>query len=441
MNYPVLEVPVLGGLIIAIISVFHAFFAHFAVGGSLYLVLTEARAYRDGDKPLLEYTRSFSRIFVLLSLVFGAVTGVGIWFTIGSVAPAVTSSLIHLFVWFWAMEYVPFFAEITASLVYYYTWDRLSPRLHLAVGWLYFIAAYSSLVFINGILTFMLTPGAWPRTGNPWHAWLNPAALPSLVMRTSVALALGGLFGLLAGSRLRDEGLRRRVVRYSATWLWPAFVGLPLGGLWFVSVIPEGARAQLLGGAPAITIFTALALVLSVIILLFTYLGPYREPGRVSFPLALLFVTLGLLVTGASEWVREAVRKPYVIYGYMYVNGIRPQDVPEINRRGILQVARWARPVPEGDTIAMGREVYRLQCLSCHTVDGYNGIRSLVRSWTPEFADYQLRHLNRLKGFMPPFTGTEEERRALAAYLASLNPRPLPTAGPAPAPGAGGRAR
>jgi len=123
---------------------------------------------------------------------------------------ASSTSLIHLFVWFWAREYVPFFAEITASLVYYYTCDRVSPRLHL-------------LVFINnGFLTFMLTPGAWPRTGNPWHACLNPGALPSLVMRTSVALALGGLFGLLAGSRLRDEGLRRRVVRYSATWLRPS---------------------------------------------------------------------------------------------------------------------------------------------------------------------------------------------------------------------------
>ena len=57
---------------------------------------------------------------------------------------------------------------------------------------------------------------------------------------------------------------------------------------------------------------------------------------------------------------------------------------------------------------------------SSDLVDGYNGMRGLVRGWTPEFADYQLQHLNRLKGFMPPFAGTEEERRALAAYLAGL---------------------
>lgn len=429
MNYPVLEVPVLGGgLLIALISILHVYIAHFAVGGGLYLVLTEGKAYREGDQALLDFVRGFSRVFVLLTVVFGAVTGVGIWFTVGTVTPPATSSLIHLFVWIWAMEYVPFFVEITTALVYYYGWDRLSPRMHLAVGWLYTVAAYSSLVFINGVLAFMLTPGAWPRTGNVWHAWWNPGTLPSLVMRTSVALALAGLFGLLTGTRLQDDGLRRRVVRYSAMWLWPAFIGLPLGGLWYFSRVPEPARAQFLGGAAAVTIFMAASLVLSVLILLFTYWGPYREPGRVSFPLALLFVTLGLLVTGTSEWVREAIRKPYVIYDYMYVNGIRPAEVAEIDRRGILRYARWARPVPAGSSpeavLARGQEVFRLQCMACHTVDGYNGVRALVRGWTPEFTEFQLRHLNRLKGFMPPFAGTDEERRALAAWLASLNPRP-----------------
>jgi hypothetical protein len=38
--------------------------------------------------------------------------------------------------------------------------------------------------------------------------------------------------------------------------------------------------------------------------------------------------------------------------------------------------------------------------------------------------DYQLDHLSTLKGFMPAFVGTEEERQALGAWLASLNPPP-----------------
>ena len=96
--------------------------------------------------------------------MFGAITGVGIWFTIGLVHPQATSSLINTFVWAWAIEWTFFFVEIAAAMVYYYGWDRLSARLHMAIGWIYVAAAWLSLVVINGILTYMLTPGQWTLT-------------------------------------------------------------------------------------------------------------------------------------------------------------------------------------------------------------------------------------------------------------------------------------
>ena len=40
----------------------------------------------------------------------------------------------------------------------------MTARDHLIVGWIYFVAAWLSLVVINGIITFMLTPG--PVAGN-----------------------------------------------------------------------------------------------------------------------------------------------------------------------------------------------------------------------------------------------------------------------------------
>jgi len=88
------------------------------------------------------------------------VSGVGIWFTIGLISPTATSNLIHAYVWDWAIEWV-FFIEITAALLYLY---KLEPKLHLWYGWIYFLAAYASLVIINGIITFMLTSGRWVDT-------------------------------------------------------------------------------------------------------------------------------------------------------------------------------------------------------------------------------------------------------------------------------------
>ena len=40
MNYPVWDIPA-SGLLIAFIAIVHVFVSHFAVGGGLYLVLTE----------------------------------------------------------------------------------------------------------------------------------------------------------------------------------------------------------------------------------------------------------------------------------------------------------------------------------------------------------------------------------------------------------------
>ena len=138
MNFPSWDVPIIGGgLLIGLIAIVHIFIAHFAVGGGLFLVWTEARAWRRNDPQLLDYVRRHSAFFVLLVLVMGAVTGVGIWWSIGLVHPPATSTLIHTFVWGWAIEWVFFFVEIAAAFVYYHGWDRLDRRTHLAVGWIY----------------------------------------------------------------------------------------------------------------------------------------------------------------------------------------------------------------------------------------------------------------------------------------------------------------
>ena len=120
-----------------------------------------AKALREGREDWMQVLRGHARFFLILTAVFGAVTGVGIWFAIGLANPEATSTLIHNFVFGWAIEWVFFMVEITAAAVYYYTWDRLPARQHLIVGWIYAGSAWASLVIINGILTFMLTPGDW----------------------------------------------------------------------------------------------------------------------------------------------------------------------------------------------------------------------------------------------------------------------------------------
>jgi len=67
------------------------------------------------------------------------------------------------------------------------------------------------------------------------------------------------------------------------------------------------------------------------------------------------------------------------------------------------------------------REIFRFQCASCHTLDGYNALRPLIHGWDEQMIDQALQRLHLLRsGVMPPFIGTETERKALARWLAEI---------------------
>ncbi len=492
MNYPVWDVPA-GGLLIAAVAIVHVFVAHFAVGGGLFLVLTERRARRASDAALLGYVRRHSRFFILLTLVFGALTGVGIWFTIGLVSPQATSTLINTFVWAWAIEWTFFLAEIAAAMVYYYGWDRLSPRVHEAVGWIYFANAWLSLVVINGILTFMLTPGDWVTTRGFWDGLLNPTYMPALVARTLAAVGLAGLYAMLTASWIEDAGLKERVARYAGwNWIVPAAVTLPLSLVWYLaaaagagvpvagilgagdSSLPALFGALMTGSAtghPVVLRAAFVSVASAAALTLLTLFIILARPRRYGPPTAAVLMVLGFAAMGGAEWVREGLRKPYVLGQLLFVNGVRlpaPDSVGRppashlerfgadaftvtaLSETGVLSASRWVRPVP-AELLAPeaypqraaheGRELFRVQCAACHTVDGYVAIRPLVRGKSADALDGLLARLAlpvdaagqpatwtdpalRLQTWrdrrMPPFTGTAAERRQLAAYLALL---------------------
>jgi len=467
MNYPIWEIPS-AGLLIAVVAILHVFVSHFAVGGGLFLVLAERKAYREHDAALLGFVRTLSRFFILLTLVFGAITGVGIWFTIGLVHPQATSSLINIFVWGWAIEWTFFVAEIAAAMVYYYGW---------AAAWL-------SLVVINGILAFMLTPGDWPSTHRFLDGFLNPTYVPSMVARTFVAVGLAGLYALLLVSWQRDARLSEKVgVWAAAWWVLPTAVGIPLSLAWFLSAA-AGAGVPVAGvfgasghdpwsigravfsaaasGQPIARLATLVVLVAAAVVLVAAVAIVVRR--RVAPVTAAVMMLAGLVSMGGGEWVREVLRKPYVIGQYMFVNGVRlparldaPLPPPAIvavtgadrfsidalDREGVLAASVWAARAPDeademGRLAIEGREVFKLQCSICHTTRGYLGIAPLVAGLGPGAIEQVVEQLARPVGpdgpvawndpamrldtwrgrQMPPFAGTEAERTALAYYLA-----------------------
>jgi cytochrome bd-type quinol oxidase subunit 1 len=370
------------------------------------------------------FIRRYARFLILFSFVAGAVTGVGIWFVIAIASPEAISLLIRQFVWAWATEWVFFAVEITSGYVYYFYWDKMSPKTHVRVGIVYAVSAWLSLFVINGILTFMLTPGAWITTGSFWDAWINPTFWPSLFLRTVWALALAGIFVAIVANldRSLDREQRRHVITAGSVFLVPLAVMIPLS-IWYFAVAPHKASQLVLGGAVAMTMFFGFGIMTSTLVGLYAYFGLIKNRRYINLETALLLAAIAFLATASMEYVREGIRKPFIVYDYMYANGLTAAEVTRINQSGFFA----AKPViaRETDPLSVtaeerGRLIYRVECQRCHAVDGYNAIRPLINTWDTDMIRNNTRQLNRLKGFMPPFAGNEEDLNDLVAYLASL---------------------
>ncbi len=311
-------------------------------------------------------------------------------------------------------------AEIIAIFVYFYTFGKMQRDKHLLVGWLYFFFAWMSLFMINGIIAFMLSPGAWLETGNVWHAFFNPTFWPALFFRTFIALMLAGLYGFVTSSWIKDPDFRETMIRYCAKWLLLPFVFLILSGLWYLSAMPEGAKAMILGRSPEIVPFFRAFIWLSVIIVVAGLLFSIRMPGVIKRPVAFVLLFIGLLYMGSFEWMREAGRRPYVIYEFMYSNSIPVEMEQEINEKGLLTLARWVehREITPQNMNDAGREIFNLQCISCHSLDGpLNDIRPMTAKFGLYGMDSALDGMGKLYDYMPRFMGTRQERLALARFI------------------------
>ncbi|MBL7650377.1 MAG: cytochrome C, partial [Candidatus Hydrogenedentes bacterium] len=185
--------------------------------------------------------KGHSRFFLIITTVSGAVTGVGIWFSISLVSPDGTASLIQSFTLAWALEYLFFVAELATAFVYYYTWDRVSKETHLLLARLYMVFSIMTLVIINGIITFMLTPGKWIESHNWLDGFLNPTYFPGLIIRMLIMAAIAGMYALVTSSRIPDPHFRTYMVRFCAKWLIPIFLLGPIVSFWYLNQIPQAA--------------------------------------------------------------------------------------------------------------------------------------------------------------------------------------------------------
>lgn len=433
MNYPVWDLPGIGpGLVVAAIAVFHVLISHIAVGGGAFLFAAELWAARQAEKESIRrWLHKYATVFLITTTVLGAVTGVGIWFSIQLASPEATSLLIHQFVFVWASEWVFFLVELTTLYLYYYGWDNSSERRQSVLAGIYFIVAWLSLFAINGILSFMLTPGGWTLENQDLlAAFFNPGFWPSLFIRTLFMAALGGIFGLAVAAYVEEEDFKNRIVLFCAKWIIPAALLLPFFIYWYSTSLPETAVKLVQGGVSGIaagrmeiiTRFLLLGLSACALLFIGTLLAALR-PKLLSPLAAFILLFIAQLAIAGGEFFREMARKPFVVHGVLYSNSLwrHQADDEAFIRRPFLEKSKW-RPEINRLSTEHGEWIFRLQCASCHTRSGYRALTDKTKAWTAEFGHSWLQTMD-AQGVMPPFSGDAADRAALSAYLLSLNGR------------------
>jgi len=446
MHYPWWYVSKLTGpMLIALIATTHVFVSMYAVGGGIYLAGETGYAYKVNNKSLLEYLRSQAMFFILLTVVFGAITGVGIWWTIGLTSPLATESLIHIFVFGWAMEYVFFVLEITSAFIFFYYWGRLEPKIHKTIGWIYAVSAWFSLVLITGITAFQLNIGSWTPAKGMWSAFFNPQTFPQIVARTGASLLLASLYVFLHASiKLRhDNELRFLVGTKASKWGMAGAILVTLGGIWWYTNLPESGK-DALTAASALQILTMIIFASSIVVFFMLYFGPYHNPSWITPGFAILLFLFGLAATGTGEFIRESTRKPYIIYDYVLGNNVLVDEIPKLQKDGYLNGGVWTKEfmkvhypevfdkngnidnqkllqLPEKDQVKVGEVIFQYHCNDCHSRNGFSAVSDLTRGWTPEMVNTIIIYLDAAHFFMPPWSGTMQEAAVLTKYITSLS--------------------
>lgn len=435
MFFPILHIPGLGdGMTIALDAVLHVFISHgLAIGLMTMLVLFQTLTWRGKGACWANISRSLLGPVVTIVTAVGAVTGVGIWFITGSLAPEGIGSLIHLFFWPWFIEWGAFTAEVVLLLIYYYLWDRLAaerPGLLAALGWGYVCMAVFSAALISGILGFMLTSDGWPWEQQFSSAYFNPTFIPQFFLRVAAGLALGSLV-VLAWTAWRFTGTgeeRGRALRLSgAVFLGAALVAAVSAFIYFSRVpmtylthwqfaVATSALSQRPDILPLANGIAGLFIALLALAAL------ARRPGLVRvLSIPALILCLGMVTE--FERIREFVRGPYLMPGYMYANQIPLTEHEALASRNeaLLPRMRWINgDAGQPPDMLAGRALFAANCGVCHTEGGINDIRERLNGRTPDGVNAIIGLTENLAPFMTPFTGSDQERLLLADYLYKL---------------------
>ena len=212
----------------AVATYFHFLFVPLTIGLSLIIAVFQTIWHRTGDEDHLRLTKFFGKLF-LINFALGIVTGITLEFQFGTNWSRYSAFVGDIFGSILAIEAsVAFFLESTFIAVWFFGWNRLPKKLHLASIWLVAIGSAVSAYWILAANAWMQHPvGFVIRNGRAeltdfLAVIFQPFALLTIVHTLGAAYITAGFFvlGVSAWHLLRGNRVEtfRKSFRLAAVW-------------------------------------------------------------------------------------------------------------------------------------------------------------------------------------------------------------------------------
>ncbi|MEW5721106.1 MAG: cytochrome ubiquinol oxidase subunit I, partial [Chloroflexota bacterium] len=142
----------------AITTAYHFFFVPLTLGLSLLVALMQTMYYRTNDEAWKRQTQFWGKLF-LINFAMGVVTGIVQEFQFGMNWSEYSRFVGDIFGAPLAVEaLLAFFLESTFLGLWFFGWDKLSKRAHLATIWLVAFGSNLSALWILLANSFMQNP-------------------------------------------------------------------------------------------------------------------------------------------------------------------------------------------------------------------------------------------------------------------------------------------
>jgi cytochrome bd-type quinol oxidase subunit 1/cytochrome c551/c552 len=431
--------PILGNSrVMALTIVTHVFFAFIAVGSFYIALIAEYRGYKH-NQPIYDRMAKGYMTFIAQMVKINGVLGVAIIVLFISLFPIFSGWLYTILFWALFGEVIFFMILMSSSIWYRQTWDKYQNRkpVHFAIGIICAIAAAMSAVLINAAQAFMLTPGKYFESKNFYDAAFNPTMFPStLHLLIPCILNAAAAYALFAYVQSQRKPVDREYYNITGAYsariaAWVVLLQPPAGlyYLWVVYHANRPAFQNIISGlaSPFFWTMASLGSIAFILSIIYLFLGWIRGKN--------LFLIIAILVLAAfpfGAYNRERARKPYLIYGKMYMSQqtVSAPVVKPIETTSTTSVSTTATPgtttekskpatAKSGETI-----ISEHGCRACHTIKGQGG------SFGPKLHDLNKKFdgdKEKVKKFllspppaMPPFAGPTGDLDSLAEYLLKL---------------------